>query len=176
MNNNSKKIKAAHKCWICDLETLKQPIRVEILGLIIKLNSKEMQVEDGTGSIVVGIEGHDIKGKIGENVKFSFFYGGNTINNECYFVADTVTWKVSPQAETLFQWNIIAPPGALGYPKLEFTKHDALRYIQHAGGGVKLEDLALVVDMSAETLLPYIHELQNDAFIYQNGDGEYVLL
>mmetsp|Transcript_3817 Transcript_3817/g.5564 ORF Transcript_3817/g.5564 Transcript_3817/m.5564 type:complete len:175 (-) Transcript_3817:11-535(-) len=168
------RIKATHKCWICDLDKLKPPLRVEILGLIVKLNQQEIEVEDGTGSIVVGIEGHVIKGKIGENVQITFFFGGRSQRSP--FIADTVTWKVSPQDETLFQWNIIAPPGDFGYPKLEFTKHDALRYIKYAGSGVQLEDLALVVDMSVDNLLPYIHDLQHDGLIYKNGKGEYVLL
>eukprot|EP00545_Synedropsis_sp_CCMP1620_P012523 CAMPEP_0119004204 /NCGR_PEP_ID=MMETSP1176-20130426/1017_1 /TAXON_ID=265551 /ORGANISM="Synedropsis recta cf, Strain CCMP1620" /LENGTH=174 /DNA_ID=CAMNT_0006955887 /DNA_START=10 /DNA_END=534 /DNA_ORIENTATION=+ len=162
---------APRQCWICDLIKLKPPIKIEILGTIVRLNQEQMTVDDGTGSVVIHFEGHAIKGQIGENVDcIARFEDENLLR------AETVIWKVTPGHETLFQWQILSPPGKFGYPTLPFTKVDLLRYIRHAGSGATLEDLALVIDRTDHQLRPMIHELQNDGAIYQNREGEYVLL
>lgn len=162
---------APRKCWICDLQKLQSPCTVEIVGTIVRLNETQMTVDDGTGSVQVQLEGHEIKGQIGDNVDcvLQYEHGGKA-------VTDTIVWKVPPGAETLFQWQILAPPGEFGYPKLAFSKHDLLRCIKSAGSGVILEDLSLVLDRPVQEILSMIHELQNDGAIYQNREGEYVLL
>jgi hypothetical protein len=162
---------APRKCWICDLQKLEPPILIEVLGTIVKLNDEEMKIDDGTGSIVVRFRGHEIKGQIGENVNCVARY-----EDDERILADSILWKVKPQTETLFQWQLVSPPGKFGYPQLPFTKETLLRYIRYAGPGVLLEDLSLVLDRSVESLQPMIHELQNDGAIYQNRKGEYVLL
>jgi len=144
---------------------------VEILGTVIRLNETQMTVDDGTGTLVVQLSGLDIKGQIGDNVKCTLLYA-----EEEELRADIIVWRVSPSTETLFQWQILSPPGSFGYPTLSFRKNDLLRYIRHAGCPVALEDLALVLDRPMQELQPLIHELQNDGAIYQNRQGEYVML
>jgi hypothetical protein len=162
---------APRKCWVCDLAKLKPPMTIELLGTIVRLNEQQMTIDDGTGSVVVHFAGHAIKGQIGENVDcIARYEENNTLR------ADVVIWKVSPQTETLFQWQILEPPGKFGYPKLAFAKHDLLRYIRCAGGGAILEDLSLVVDRPINEIRPMIDELQNDGSIYQKRNGEYALL
>lgn len=161
---------APRKCWICDLSKLPPTLIVEIVGTIVRLNETQMTVDDGTGSVQVQLTGHDIKGQIGDNVDCVLQYEQGNV------VTDTIMWKVPPETETLFQWQILAPPGELGYPKLPFTKHDLLRCIKCAGSGVILEELAMVLDRSVQEIQSMIHDLQNEGAIYQNREGEYLLL
>lgn len=162
---------AARKCWVCDLTKLHPPVLVEILGTIVRMNQEQMTVDDGTGSVIVRFAGHAIKGQIGENVNCIAKFESSTA-----LCAETIIWKVNPGHETLFQWQILSPPGKFGYPTLPFTKTDLLRYIRYSGNGALLEDLSLVIDRPVHELEPIIHELQNDGAIYQNRRGEYVLL
>jgi hypothetical protein len=162
---------APRKCWICDLVKLKPPIVIELLGTIVRLNQEQMTIDDGTGSVVVHFRGHTIKGQIGENVNcIARYESDNTIR------ANTVIWKVTPGHETLFQWQILSPPGKFGYPQLPFTRVDLLRYIRHSGKGASLEDLCLVIDHPIREIEPMIHDLQAEGAIYQNRQGAYLLL
>lgn len=160
-----------HKCWVCDLEKLQPPLTIELLGTIVRLNEDQMVIDDGTGSVMVQFDGHVIQGQIGENVDCIAQYEANRTLR-----ADVVIWNVSTQSEMLFQWQILEPPGQFGYPKLEFTKDDLMRYIRCSGDGATLEDLSLVLDRPLGEVRLMIDQLQNDGAIYQNRNGEYVPL
>ena len=162
---------APRKCWVCDLANLQAPLTIELLGTVVRLKEDKMTIDDGTGCVEVHFEGHSIKGEIGDNVDCIAKYGVDHVVR-----ADAVIWAVSPQTETLFQWQILEPPGLFGYPTLKFTKDDLLRYIRCAGDDATLENLSLVLDRPANELQSMIHELQDGGVIYMNRDGAYALL
>lgn len=162
---------APRKCWVCDLANLQTPLTIELVGTVVSLNQDQMTIDDGTGCVEVHFEGHPIKGKIGDNVDCIAQYGHDHVVR-----ADAVIWGVSHETETLFQWQILEPPGPFGYPTLKFTNEDLLRYIRCAGDDATMENLSLVLDRPVNELQPMIDELQDGGVIYMNRNGAYALL
>jgi hypothetical protein len=162
---------APRKCWVCDLVNLQAPLTIELLGTIVRLNEEQMTIDDGTGCVQIHFDGHAIQGKIGDNVDCIAQYGEDRIVR-----AEAVIWDISSEAETLFQWQILEPPGLFGYPTLKFTNDDLLRCIRYAGDDATMENLSLVLDRPANELQPMIVELQNSGAIYMNRNGAYSIL
>ena len=162
---------APRKCWICDLENLETPLLIELLGAVVAVNEEQLTIDDGTGCADILLDGHPIKGEVGDLIDCIARYCDDFLIR-----ADVIVWDVSPECENLFQWQILEPPGPFGFPTLEFTNVDLLRYIKCAGDDATLENLSIVLDRPMDELSSRMEELQEDGVIYLNRNGVYTLL
>jgi hypothetical protein len=160
---------------------------IEFLGVLVSVSEDEITVDDGTGVVVIQLDGHKVYGRVGQLVQclvecsYSPCEGTHSAmeksNQGMKLIANIILWDVSNERETLFQWQLLVPPGPFGIPHLSFTAHDLLIVIQCAGDtGASIEDLSIVLDRPVCELQPMIIELQSEGAIYQTRQGTYTPL
>jgi hypothetical protein len=142
--------------------------------------------DDGTGVATVYLDGHVVHGSVGQLFQClaeccSHPCEGTTsleeLKKEVQLIANIILWDVSTDRETLFQWQLLVPPGPFGIPQMSFTSQDLLTVIKCAGdNGASLEDLSIVLDRPQCDLQPMIIELQNEGAIYLSRQGTYTPL
>eukprot|EP00540_Astrosyne_radiata_P018840 CAMPEP_0116834702 /NCGR_PEP_ID=MMETSP0418-20121206/7133_1 /TAXON_ID=1158023 /ORGANISM="Astrosyne radiata, Strain 13vi08-1A" /LENGTH=153 /DNA_ID=CAMNT_0004464281 /DNA_START=1 /DNA_END=462 /DNA_ORIENTATION=+ len=153
------------------------------MGTVVALSEESLTLDDGTGTIVVHCPNLEKKGSVGETVDCAAWIGSGGDATTLSLTADYIIWGIHANTEAL-RWCQLADDNsaeqrltnAWGYPCKPLSKSYLCYLIATSGGGATLEELALVVDSTPESIEPMIQELQSEGAIYQNRKGDYVPL
>jgi hypothetical protein len=93
-----------------------------------------------------------------------------------HYHAECIVWNVSPQIETLRRLELCYKGEMhFGYacPKVSTS---AVKNAVQYGGGVTIDDLVMLLDVSEDHVRECLQELQLGGEIYCNREGHYVPL
>lgn len=162
---------APRRMYIGELLQNKTTNFVRIMGTLVTLRSNQLTLDDGTGILHVSND-LPIKGAIGQTL--DVICRRNTAMDK--FQAETIIWNVSPQNETLRSLQLsYKGESKLGYACPTIKAQDIKQAVD-LGGGVTIQDLCMVLELSKEHVESCLQELQLAGEIYCNREGKYVPL
>jgi hypothetical protein len=160
---------APRRMFIQELLSTNDALAVRIMATVVAIPPQELVLDDGTATVTV-VNHLAIKGAIGQTV--------DVIMKKCgmQYHATCIIWNVSPQNETLRRLELSYKGEMyLGYPCPKVSTQDVKMAIQH-GGGLTVDDLVMLWNVSQEEIQSCLQELQLGGEIYCNREGHYVPL
>jgi hypothetical protein len=162
---------APRRVLLSQLDTLLLPCPVRVVGIVVRMTSEFIVLDDGSHKMPLLCAQHDTsKGTLGDTIMALADWNGETLQ------ATTIMWDVNRNMEAL-QWQeaLYSGPTSNGYPCIPVDKAEVFRFLS-LEGGIGLEDLALVLNLTLEEMNVFIQQLQEEGAIYLNRQGLFVPL
>ena len=165
---------APRRVLLSQLENLLLSCSVRVVGIVVRMTKEYIVLDDGSFKMHLMCAQHDTsKCTLGDTIMALADWDGITTKT---LQATTIIWNVDRNMEALhWQEALYSGPISNGYPSIPVDKAEVFRFLS-LQGGIGLEDLALVLNLTLEEINVFIQQLQEEGAIYLNREGSYVPL